>query len=67
MTPVARDILLNVDDAAERLGISSGTLRNWISARRIEFVRIGKLTKIRQATVDRFIATHTIPAKQEVD
>jgi excisionase family DNA binding protein len=34
-------MLLSVDEAAEYLGISAGTLRNWISMRRIEYVKVG--------------------------
>jgi excisionase family DNA binding protein len=38
--------LLSVGEAAQYLGISAGTLRNWISLRRIEHVKVGRLTRI---------------------
>jgi excisionase family DNA binding protein len=47
MTPTAhgdRRGLLSVEAAAQYLGVSPGTLRNWVSARRIEYVKVGRLT-----------------------
>lgn len=57
--------LLTVAAAAAQLGLSVGTLRNWISMRRIEYVKVGRLTRIRQSTLDRFVAEHTITALEE--
>ncbi len=54
--------LLSVGEAADYLGISSGTLRNWLSMRRLAYVKIGRLTKLSKAVLDRFIAEHTVPA-----
>ncbi len=54
--------LLSVPDAAAYLGINEGTLRNWLSARQLEYVKVGRLTKIRQATLDRYIDAHTMHA-----
>ena len=51
--------LLTVDAAAGYLGISTGTLRNWISMRRIEYVKVGRLTRISQAALNRFIDQNT--------
>jgi len=56
--------LVSVPDAAAYLGISEGTLRNWLSLRQLEYVKVGRLTKIRQATLDRYIDQHTIGAVQ---
>jgi excisionase family DNA binding protein len=55
--------LLSVDDAAHYLGISPGTLRNWISMRRIDHVKVGRLTRLAQPALDRYIAAHTIRAE----
>lgn len=60
--PVVPGQLLPVDHAAEYLGISPGTLRNWISARRIEYVKVGRLTRIARAAIDRYIAENTVRA-----
>jgi excisionase family DNA binding protein len=58
-------ILLSVGEAAEYLGISAGTLRNWISMRRIEYVKVGRLTRITQAALDRYVAANTVRAVEE--
>jgi len=62
MTITPHTGLLTVEAAAEQLGMSVGTLRNWLSMRRIEYVKVGRLTRIRQSALDRFIAEHTISA-----
>ncbi len=54
--------LLSVDEAADYLGISSGTLRNWLSMRRLAYVKIGRLTKLSLDTLNRHIAEHTVEA-----
>jgi excisionase family DNA binding protein len=46
--------LLSVDETAQYLGVSPGTLRNWASTRRVEFVKIGRLMKFTQTTLDRY-------------
>lgn len=58
-----RPHLLSVEEAADYLGISTGTLRNWLSMRRIEYVKVGRLTRIRLATLDRYIAARTVRAE----
>jgi excisionase family DNA binding protein len=55
--------LLSVDDAAQYLGISPGTLRNWISMRRIDYVKVGRLTRLAQPALDRYIMAHTVRAE----
>jgi excisionase family DNA binding protein len=54
--------LLSVEEAAQYLDVSPGTLRNWVSTRRVEFVKVGRLTKFSPATLDRYIAAHTVRA-----
>ena len=54
--------LLSVPDAAAYLGISPRTLRNWLSLRRIDYVKIGRLTKLSRDTLDRYIADNTVEA-----
>ena len=62
-----RGQLVSIDDAARYLGLSPGTLRNWVSMRRIEFVKIGRLTRIAQMVLDRYIAEHTVHAHTDDD
>lgn len=52
--------LLSVDEAAQYLRVRPGTLRNWLSMRRLEYVKVGRLTRIKQAALDRYIADHTV-------
>ena len=54
--------LLSVEEAATYLGVSQGTLRNWLSMRRIDYVKVGRLTKLSRDTLDRYIAEHTVEA-----
>ncbi len=54
--------LLSVDEAAAYLGVQPGTLRNWLSARRLPYVKVGRLTKLSQPDLDAFIAGHRIEA-----
>jgi excisionase family DNA binding protein len=58
---------MTVSDAAQYLGISPGTLRNWMSMRRIGYVKVGRLTRLSPAVLDAYIATHTIRAAESDD
>ena len=49
-------------EAAAYLGISPGTLRNWLSARRIPYAKVGRLTKVARTTLDQFITDNTVDA-----
>jgi excisionase family DNA binding protein len=49
------DDLLTPEQAARRLGISAGTLRHWVSQKRIEYVRMGRLTRFRPDQLQRHI------------
>ena len=60
--PARHGQLLTVEDAAEYLGIAPGTLRNWLSARRVSYVKVGRLTRLSQRDLDAFIAAHTVDA-----
>lgn len=60
--PARHGQLLTVEDAAKYLGIAPGTLRNWLSARRIAYVKVGRLTRLSQRDLDAFIAAHTVDA-----
>ncbi len=60
--PSERQHLLAVEEAADYLGLSAGTMRNWISMRRIEHVKIGRLTRVPIAALNRYVTTHTVRA-----
>ena len=57
--------LLSVDEAAAYLGVSSGTLRNWLSCRRLAFVKVGRLTRLSRETLERYVADHTVHAIED--
>lgn len=59
--PPPQDALLNIDKAAEYLGMSPLTLRNWVRDRQIEYVKIGRLVRFRRSTLDAKIADNTTP------
>jgi excisionase family DNA binding protein len=54
--PQARLVpLLDVSEAAQLLGIKPWTLRQWLSQRRISFIKVGRLTKLRHEGIAAFI------------
>ncbi len=57
--------LLTMDEASEYLGISKLTLYGWVSARKIRFVKIGRLVKFKQQDLDQWIDGHTVMARSE--
>ena len=60
--------MLNVDEAAKRLGLKKSTLRAWILARRITYVKVGRRSvRIPAEAVEKFIADNTIPARERRD
>ena len=59
-TSTAQGPLLSVQQAAVYLGVRPGTLRNWLSARRIAYVKVGRLTRLSADTLNQFIAEHTV-------
>jgi excisionase family DNA binding protein len=59
--------LLNVAVAAEALGLRPKTLRAWIAARRIGYVRIGGAIRIPEREVQRIIDQGTVPARKTHD
>jgi excisionase family DNA binding protein len=56
--------LLTVGEAAERLGLREGTIRVWLAQRRLPRINCGRAVRIPAEAVERFIAEHTIPARE---
>ena len=51
--------------AARYLNCSEGTLRQWVSKRRIPFVRVGRLVRFRREDLDRWMDERLVlPTKQ---
>jgi excisionase family DNA binding protein len=55
--------LLTMDEASEYLGISKLTLYGWVSARKVGFIKVGRLVKFRQEHLDKWIDQHTVKAR----
>lgn len=55
--------LLNLTDAAAYLGVQPATLYEWVSKRKIEYVKMGRLLKFDRRQLDRFIAQHTVKVR----
>lgn len=63
---IARQELLRVSEAAERLSVRESTVRAWLLARRIGRVRVGRRSvRIPAAEIERLIHEGTIPAKED--
>lgn len=54
--------LLSLPEAAQRLGLSTKTLRAWVWTRRIDYCKIGRSVRIADDTVNRLIERGRIPA-----
>jgi excisionase family DNA binding protein len=61
------DPLYDVPGAAAYMGIKAGTMRNWLSERRLSHVKVGRLTKVRKSELDRYLAEHTVAAVDQED
>jgi len=57
--------LLTMAEASEYLGISKLTLYGWVSARKVGFVKVGRLVRFKQEHLDRWIDQHTVKARRE--
>ena len=61
-----RSRLLAVEQAAERLGVKPATIRSWILKReKLEIVKVGRLVRITEESIDRFIDDNTIPPRRD--
>jgi excisionase family DNA binding protein len=56
--------LLNVAEAASRLGISRHTLNGWVSKRKVPFVKLGRRTLFNPADLVRIIKANTFEPKR---
>ncbi len=54
--------LLTIKEASEYLGISVNTLYSWVSQKKIDYVKIGRLTKIELEVIDKFIENNSVEA-----
>jgi len=58
--------LLTVEQTAECLGVKPATIRSWILKReKLEVVKVGRLIRIKEISVHKFIEKNTIPPRRE--
>jgi excisionase family DNA binding protein len=57
--------LLTIIEASEYLGVSKLTLYGWVSARKVSFIKVGRLVKFKQEHLDKWIDQHTVKAWME--
>lgn len=56
MTDVANDKWINIDEAAEYLGVKPGTIRDWVRKEKgIPAHKVGKLWKFKRSELDAWI------------
>lgn len=53
--PLSLQPLLSVPEAAALLGVKTWTMRAWLSQRKIAYVKVGRLTKLRPEDITAFI------------
>ena len=53
--------LIDVEDAATRLGTSKRHIRHLVTTRRIPFTRVGRLIRFRTTDLDRWLDEHAVP------
>jgi excisionase family DNA binding protein len=57
--------LLTVEQTAEHLGVKPATIRSWILKReKIEVVKVGRLIRIKESSVHKFIDKNTIALRE---
>jgi|TARA_B100001971_G_C18209544_1_gene549759 excisionase family DNA binding protein len=54
--------LLTIKEASEYLGISVNTLYSWVSQKKIDYVKMGRLTKFDLKSIDKFIENNSVEA-----
>jgi excisionase family DNA binding protein len=56
---------MNPQEAADYIGISLGTLRNWTSARFVPFAKRGRVVRYRRDVIDAWLAQGGCDGRQE--
>lgn len=54
---------LSNDEAAAYLGCAPGTLRNWVSRKRVSYFKVGRLTRFRKSDLDGFLDRNKVEAR----
>jgi excisionase family DNA binding protein len=51
-------------DAARYIGCTTGTLRCWVSQRRVPFVKVNTLTRFRKRDLDQWLDSRAVSAQE---
>lgn len=62
MQPMNDPELLTVPEAARLLRLQTSTVRSWVLQRRLPFVKLGRLVRIRKSDCFALIAASVVPA-----
>lgn len=54
------DDLLTIPEAAELLRLRPSTLRSWTGQRRIPFIKVGRLVRIRRRDAEAYLVSRTV-------
>ena len=57
--------LLTVAETAERLNVTPATVRGWLYRRRLSRVRLGRIVRIPSTSIEEFIESGTVPARDD--
>jgi len=57
--------ILNIKEAAEKLGVKVNTLYSWVNFRKIEYVKVGRLVKFKQSSIEKFINDNCVPMRDK--
>ena len=58
------EALRTVNHAAGRFDVKDRTVRAWMAARRITFVRLGRAVRIPESEIERLISEGTVPRRK---
>ncbi len=56
-------MLLTVAESAKRLGLKEGTLRLWLSQRKLGYVKMNRAVRVPAEEVERLIRENLVPAR----
>lgn len=57
--------LLTIAEAGALLRLQPSTIRAWVFRRKIPYVKVGRLVRVRRADIERLIAISTVPARED--
>ena len=59
--------MLSVSQAAQALGLKPGTIRAWISQRKLGHVKLGRAVRVPRTEIERLLREGAVPAREERD